>query len=66
MKYTNSVGSKLDWRQKQLWNYVCQFKGLKSAEYLRSLILNEISVTTKRRDFEKWLAEKQKEERVNE
>lgn len=66
MKYTNSVGTKLDWRQRQLWGYVCRYKGLKSAEYIRQLILREIGETVKHKAFEKWLAETQKGEDTHE
>lgn len=61
MKYTNSIGTKLDWRQRQLWGYVCEYKGTKSAEYIRRLVLLEIDRVTSDNRFKKWLKEKERE-----
>ena len=65
-KYTNSIGTKLDWRQKQLWDYLCNHRGIKSAEYLRRLVLDVIDEYTKRPDFKKYVKQRDAEGPRNE
>ena len=54
-KYSASIGSKLDWRQKELWDLVCDYRGVKSAEYIRQLVLAEIERVQSTKRYVKWL-----------
>ena len=58
-KYTASIGSKLDWRQKELWDKICEYRGQKSAEYLRQLVLAEIERVQSTKRYVKWLEKRE-------
>lgn len=60
-KYLDSVGTKLDPYQRQRWAWLCEYRGVKSAEYIRRLISEEIDRHSKDKDWKVWVKVKGKE-----